>query len=66
MPNISMIDKVVQQVYGIDYVVSKYTFLFINQCIHRQTFLIHDQTNPTPLTGLLSSSKECMHITSFV
>ena len=30
MPNISMIEKVVQQVSEIDYLVSKYTFLLIN------------------------------------
>ena len=40
MPSISMIEKVVQQVCAIDYLVSKYTFLLINQFIQRQIFLI--------------------------
>ena len=31
MPNFSMIEKVTQQECGIDYFVSKYTFLLINQ-----------------------------------
>ena len=29
MPNISMIEKVVQQVYPIDYLVSNYTFMLV-------------------------------------
>ena len=38
MPNFSMIEKVVQQVCSIDYLVSKYTLLLINQFIQRQSF----------------------------
>ena len=33
MPNISMVKKVIQQVCAIDYIVSKHTFLLINQFI---------------------------------
>ena len=42
MPNFSMIEKVVQQECAIDYLVSKYTFLLINQFIQRQIFLIYE------------------------
>ena len=44
MPNISMIEKVVQQVCAVDYTLyaSTYTFLFINQFIQRQNFLIDE------------------------
>ena len=56
MPNISMIKKVVQQVCDIDYLVSKYTFLLINQFIQRQNPLIHEDISRL---GLLGSSKEC-------
>ena len=38
VPNISMIEKVVQQICAIDYLVSKYTFLLINQFVQRQIF----------------------------
>ena len=58
MPNISMIEKVVQQVCAIDYLVSKYTSLLINQFIQRQTFLIDEDISRMEL---LSSSKECSH-----
>ena len=58
MPNISMIEKVVQQVCAIDYLVSKYTFLLINQFMQRQIFLIDEDISRM---GLLSSSKECTH-----
>ena len=58
MPNISMIEKVVQQVYAIDYLVSKYTFLLINQFIQWQNFLFDEDISRM---GLLSSSKECTH-----
>ena len=42
MPNISMIEKVIQQLCAIDFLVSKYTFLSINQFIQRQKFLIDE------------------------
>ena len=42
MPNITMIEKVVQQLCNIDYLVSKYTFLLINQFILRQNLLIDE------------------------
>ena len=42
MPDISMIEKVIQQKCAIDYLVSKYTFLFINLFIQRQNFLIDE------------------------
>ena len=42
MPDISMIEKVIQQECAIDYVVSKYTYLLINQFIQRQNFLINE------------------------
>ena len=42
MPDISMIEKLVQQECAIDYLVSKYTFLLINQFIQRQNFMIDD------------------------
>ena len=58
MPNISMIEKVVQQICAIDYFVSKYTFLLMNQFVHRQNFLIDEDISGM---GLLSSSKECTH-----
>ena len=58
MRNISMFEKVVQQVCAIDYLVSKYTFLLINQFIQRQNFLIDEDISRM---GLLSSSKECTH-----
>ena len=58
MPNISMIEKVVQQVCVIDYLVSKYTFLLIIQLIQRQNFLIDEDISRM---GLLSSSKESTH-----
>ena len=58
MPNISMIEKVVQQVCAIDYLVSKYTFLLMNQFIQRQNFVIYEDITRM---GLLSSSKECTH-----
>ena len=58
MPNISKIEKVVQQVCAIDYLVSKYTFLLINQFIQRQNFLIDEDISRM---GLLSSSKACTH-----
>ena len=35
-----MIEKVVQQVCAIDYLVSKYTFLLINQFIQKKIFFI--------------------------
>ena len=38
MPNISMIEKVVQQERAIDYLVSKYAFLLTNQFIQKQKF----------------------------
>ena len=38
MPNFSMIEKVVQQECAIDYLVSKYTFLLINQFIQTDLF----------------------------
>ena len=58
MPNISMIEKVVQQICAIDYLVSKYTILLINQFVQRQNFLIDEDISRR---GLLSSSKECTH-----
>ena len=58
MPNISMVKKVVQQICAIDYFVSKYTFLLINQFVQRQNFLIDEDISRMML---LSSSKECMH-----
>ena len=42
MPDISMIEKVVQQECAIDYLVSKYTFMLINQFMPRQNFLIDE------------------------
>ena len=42
MPNISMIEKVVQQVCTVDYIVSKYTFLLINQSVYRPDFFIEE------------------------
>ena len=42
MPNFSMIEKVVQQECAIDYLVSKYTFLLINQFIQRQNIVIDE------------------------
>ena len=57
MPNISMIEKVIQQVCAIDYFVSMYTFLLINQFIQRQNFLIDEVIF---WMGLLSSSIECL------
>ena len=56
MPNFSMIEKVIQQECAIAYLVSKYTFLLINQFIQRQNFLIDEDITRM---GLLSSSKEC-------
>ena len=58
MPNFSMIEKVVQQVSAIDYIVSKYTFLLINQFVLRQNFLIDEDI---ARMGLLSSTEECTH-----
>ena len=58
MPNFSMIEKVVQQVWAIDYLVSKYTFLLINQFVQIQKFLIDEDISRM---GLLGSSKECTH-----
>ena len=58
MPNISMIEKVVQQICAIDHLVRKYTFLLINQYVQRQNFLIDEDISRM---GLLSSSKECAH-----
>ena len=55
MPNFSMIEKVVHQKCAIDNLVSKYTFLLINQFIQRQIFLIYEDISRM---GLLSSSKE--------
>ena len=57
MPNIYVIEKVVQQVCAIDYRVSKYTFLLINQFIQRENFLIDEDISRI---GLLSNSKECI------
>ena len=59
MPNISMIEKVVQQECAIDYLISKYYFLLINQFIQRYFFLIDEDISRM---GLLSSSKECTHL----
>ena len=56
MPNISMIEKVVQQVCAIDYPVSEYTLLLINKFIQRHFFLIYEDISRM---GLLSSSNEC-------
>ena len=52
MPGISMIEKVVQQECVINYLVSKYTFLLINQFVQRQHFLIDEDI---ARMGLLSS-----------
>ena len=38
-----MIEKVVQQIWAIDYFVSKYTFLLINQFVQRQNILIDEE-----------------------
>ena len=54
-----MIEKVVQQECAIDNLVSKYTFLLINQFIQRENFLIDEDTSQM---GLLNSSKEGTHI----
>ena len=59
MPNITMIEKVDLQVCAIDYLVSKYTFLLINQFVLRQNFLIDEDMFRM---GLPSSSKECTHL----
>ena len=40
--NISMIEKVVQQVCAIYYLVSKYTYLLINQFVQRPNCLIDE------------------------
>ena len=42
MPNIYKIKTVVQQVCAIDYIVSKYTFLLIDQFVKRQNYLIDE------------------------
>ena len=52
MPNISTIQKVVQQECAIDYLVSKYIFLLINQFLERQKFLFDEDISRK---GLLSS-----------
>ena len=52
MYNISMIEKVLQQICAIDYLVSKYTFLLTNQFLQRQNFLIDEDISRM---GLLSS-----------
>ena len=51
-----MMSKVVQQECAIDYLVSKYTILLINQFIQRQIFFSDEDISRM---GLLSSSKEC-------
>ena len=48
-----MIEKVVQQVSAIDYLVSKYSFLLINKFVQRQDFLIAEDISRMEL---LSSS----------
>ena len=53
--NISMIKKVVQQVCAIDYLVTRYTFLLINQFVQRQFFLSDEDISRMEL---LSRSKE--------
>ena len=59
MLNISMIEKVVQQVCAIEYrIVNKYTFLLITAVYHEANFLIDEDISRM---GLLSSSKECMY-----
>ena len=58
MPNISMIEKAVQQICAIDYLVHENSFLLINQFVQRQIFLIDKDISRM---GLLSSSKECTH-----
>ena len=57
MPNISMIEKVVQQVCAIDYHVIKYTFLLINQFIQRQNLFIDEDISRM---GLLISTKSAL------
>ena len=54
MPNISLIEKVVQQECAINYLESKYTFLLINQFIQRQIFLIDEDISRM---GLLRDRK---------
>ena len=56
MPNISVIEKVAQQACAIDYLVSKYTFLLINQFIQRQNLLIDEDISRM---GLLNSREDC-------
>ena len=53
-----MIEKVIQQVCAIDYLVSKYEFLLINWFVYRQNVLIDEDISRI---GLLSSSEECTH-----
>ena len=53
MPNFSMIEKVVQQECVIDYLVSKYIFLLLNQFVQRQNIFIDEDISRM---GLLSSS----------
>ena len=62
MSKISMIQKVVQQVCAIDYLVSKYIFLLMNQFIQMQNFLIDEDISRM---GLLSSIKECIRTDLF-
>ena len=47
MPNISMIEKVVQLVCAIYYLVNKYTILLINQFLQRQNILIDEDISRT-------------------
>ena len=58
MPNISMIEKFVQQDCAIDYLVSKYTFLLINQFIQMQNLLIAEDISRM---GLLRRRKGRTH-----
>ena len=62
MPNISMIEKVVQQVCAVDYLVSKHRFLLINKFIQRQNFLIDEDISRI---GLLSSIAKSAHTNLF-
>ena len=51
MPNISIIEKVNQQVAAIDYLVSKYTLLLVNQFVERQNFLVDKDISRMRLLG---------------
>ena len=55
MPNISMIEKVVQLVRAVDYLVRNYTFLLINHFVSRQNFLTDEDIS---WMWLLSSTEQ--------